>query len=437
MRLLSLFLRCMRREPLGRDHTEQIADASLVPTPGHRELAVAKRRFGAALLMPLPRLGFPRLHHDERGQMLPLMAAAMGFMVVAGVMTIDVGLILDERREAQAAADFAALAAAQDLPADPLDPQLATKLATAQATAADYLRRNGFDPADADVTATITTSYGGGVDKIEVVVTRPREWTFGRVFRLGPVNVQGRAVARADSVPRDVLVVLDRSGSMCEFTHGGGGCPNPPGDPDGNGMDDWQPFDQMRDAATGFGDKFRPFVDGAVFDQMGLVSYATDASLDLALTTDFGAGSAYDAAIDGMSPNGWTNIGHALYLARTELEAEAARGAQQVIVLLTDGRANRYLDGGDWDNPDFASCSGGCSAADDDAIQQAQIAASNGIAIYTIGLTGNAGQALMQQIADIGATQGPGGQFFDVTDPSDLDAAFAEIAALLNFALIE
>lgn len=43
----------------------------------------------------------------------------------------------------------------------------------------------------------------------------------------------------------------------------------------------------------------------------------------------------------------------------------------------------------------------------------------------------------MQQIADIGATQGSGGQFFDVTDPSDLDAAFIEIAALLSFALVE
>ena len=374
MRLLSFFLRRMRRKPLGHHQAKQIADSSLVPTPGHRELAVAKRRFSAALLMP--RRGFQVFHHDERGQMFPMMMAAMGFVVVIGVMTIDVGLLLDERREAQAAADFAALAAAQDLPADPLDPQLAAKLATAEATAADYLRRNGFNPADADVTASITTNYNGGGDRIEVVVNRPRAWVFGKVFGLAPITIQGRAVARADSVPRDIAVVLDRSGSMCEFTHGGGGCPNPPGDPDGNGMADWQPFDQMRDAATGFSDNFRPFVDGALFDQMSIVSYATDASLELALTTDFGtSGSAYETAIDGMAPNGWTNIGHALYLARTELQASAPRGAQQVIVLLTDGLANRYLSGGTWDSPSFSTCSGGCASADQDALDQAQLAA--------------------------------------------------------------
>lgn len=445
------FLRWSRGDALDSRAAARIAAASRVPELSDRDLALARQRLRGELRDAQPHRG-PRglvvdaargalaaLHRGERGQSAPLMVLAMGLLLVGGVMVIDVGLMLDERREVQAAADFAALAGSQDLPSDPLDPQVSVKLATAQTTALDYLRRNGYDTADPEVRATVTTNYQGEISRIEVVVEQPRDWLLGGVFGLTTLNVSGRAVAEADSQPRDIVVVLDRSGSMCEFTHGAGGsCPNPPGDPDGNGIDDWQPFDQMRDAANGFSGKFRPFVGGDVFDQLGIVSYASDASLDLSLTTDYGPASAYEAAIDGMAPAGWTNIGHALYRARTELSAATPRGAAQVIVLLSDGRANRYVSGSSYETgPSFSSCSGGCSAADADAVAQATLAAQDGAAIYTIGLTSSAGTALLQQIADIGAAQGGGGQFFDVDDPSDLDATFTEIANLVGFGLIE
>ena len=93
------------------------------------------------------------------------------------------------------------------------------------------------------MSATVVTNYQGELDRIEVMVDQSRDWLVGSIFGLTTVNVRGRAVAEADSQPRDVVVVLDRSGSMCDFTHPSGGCPNPPGDPDGNGVDDWEPFD--------------------------------------------------------------------------------------------------------------------------------------------------------------------------------------------------
>ena len=43
----------------------------------------------------------------------------------------------------------------------------------------------------------------------------------------------------------------------------------------------------------------------------------------------------------------------------------------------------------------------------------------------------------MQDIAQIAATSGCGGQFFDVDDPADLNATFSQIAELLNYVLIE
>ena len=103
------------------------------------------------------------------------MVLALGLLLVMAVMSIDIGLMLDERRQVQAAADFASLAAAQELPGDPLDPQLATKLANADATALEYLRRNGYDPADPAVSATVVTNYQGELDRIEVMVDQSRD----------------------------------------------------------------------------------------------------------------------------------------------------------------------------------------------------------------------------------------------------------------------
>src|SRR5690606_38079786 len=153
-------------------------------------------------------------------------------------------------------------------------------------------------------------------------------------------------------------VVLDRSGSMCLFTHGGpmNNCPVPPGDPDGNGIADWEPFDTMREAAVGFSERFEPTVSGFDFDRLAVVSYANTATLDQSLTSDVGEDSAYSDAIDALVPQDRTNIGHAIAVARQELQANGAFGTEKVIVVLTDGVANRYRSGGSDANPIFSNC---------------------------------------------------------------------------------
>jgi hypothetical protein len=572
---------------------------------------------------------------DERGQSMPLMILAAGLSLVGGVLVIDLGLLFDEKREAQAAADFAALAAAQDLPRSPLDPDLVTKIATAQQTASDYLKWNCYDPDDPDITATITTTYSGDVDKIEVRVERPRPWVIGQIFGLSDIDVGGRAVAAANALPRDVAVVLDRSGSMCLFSHGGpkGWCdeataragtsssaPNPltaeipagigdlvvvgatagnggtytaqngftmtsnqtsggtmtlgtaqklstggpetismqhsspnrqqlvgmtlrrnaadvaqiggwqtglanhsapagtdrtlvfvagwedSGNPDLKyvryggrnltlvrkgkapdsgtkaGVEVWmlhdagvaaagsndftvswdegvsnsvyahaffentqqaplglyEPFDAMRSAADTFKDNFEPFVEGVPFDYLSLVSYNSEARLEQGLTLDYaGSPNAFSTALWAMIPETSTNIGHAIYVARTELANNGTPGSAKVIVLLTDGMANQYRSGGTDDDPVFTRCFDPCTAAEDYARAEATLAAQQGMAIYTIGLTENAGEQLLIDIANIGATIGAGGQFFDVDDPAGLNDTFDQIAELLNFALVE
>ena len=127
------------------------------------------------------------------------MAVAIGMALVGGVLVVDVGLLFGERASAQSAADLAALAAAQELPDDASDPDAAAKWATAEATAIDYLRNNGYDVADADVSGTATANYGGDYGQIEVRVSRNRSWIFGSIFGLGEATVGARAVAEYET----------------------------------------------------------------------------------------------------------------------------------------------------------------------------------------------------------------------------------------------
>ncbi|MDA1062347.1 MAG: VWA domain-containing protein [Chloroflexi bacterium] len=566
---------------------------------------------------------------------MPLMVLAVAMALVGGVLVIGIGLLLDEKRQAQAAADFAALAAAQDLPRSVADPDLAAKIAAAELSAAEYLDWNGYDASDPNVSTNIVTNYAGNIDKIEVRVSRPRPWLIGQIFGLADVDVGGRAVAAANALPRDVAVALDRSGSMCLFSHGGpksvcdevtaragapGSSPNPltaaiqaesgdmviagatagqsgsysaqngfvvatnqnanstmtfatvqklsgggsetisvqhtnpnrqelvgmtlrrgsadvvqlggwqtgldnhnapagidrslvfiagwedGGFPDLNsvryggrdltlvrkgeipssgskvGVEIWmlsaaeialasnndftvnwdegvssfryahaffehtaqtplgayEPFDTMRNAAESFVDTFQPVVEGAPFDFVSLVSYNSEALLEQGLTQDYvGAGNALSTALWAMVPATSTNIGHAIAVARMELADHGTPGSVKMIVLLTDGQANRYRTGGTDLAPTFVNCTEPCALADEYALDEATIAAQQGIAIYTIGLTASAGGQLLIDIANIGATLGGGGQFFEVDDPSALSETFDQISELLNYALVE
>lgn len=100
---------------------------------------------------------------------------------------------------------------------------------------------------------------------------------------------------------------------------------------------------------------------------VGLVQFSTNAVLDLGLTGNL---AAANSALDAMSQQfGQTNHAAAFALAASELSANGRAGAQQAIVLVTDGEANQP--GG---NPLIA------------AISAADGAKSDGILIFTIGV---------------------------------------------------
>jgi Flp pilus assembly protein TadG len=119
---------------------------------------------------------------DERGSVLVITAVAMVAMLGMAAFTIDVGSWYQVKRHVQEAADAAALAGAQDLPASE---------ATATADATAYVTKNlpGVTP-----TITFPTST-----EIKVVVSTTAPSFFGKVFGVTSANVSATSVASETS----------------------------------------------------------------------------------------------------------------------------------------------------------------------------------------------------------------------------------------------
>jgi hypothetical protein len=205
------------------------------------------------------------------------------------------------------------------------------------------------------------------------------------------------------------MLVLDRSGSTGEGS-------SPP------------PIYYAKEGATAFVDQLDPDVD-----QVGLVSYATAATLDHELASGVSGFNSVKDAIDGLSDGGYTNIGDAVWAAQQELESGRHNPeAVPVIVVLTDGIANRSHDG-DWCTTWPASP----TVCTQDAINQAAAAKANGTIIFTIGLSlvwdsYPDAVALARDVLQTMATQPWSSYYFETTDPPNLQGIFEQIAAIIT-----
>lgn len=127
------------------------------------------------------------------------------------------------------------------------------------------------------------------------------------------------------TVPRDVMIVLDRSGSMSEATASGG-----------------VKIQEARDAAS----LFVTMIRQGEGHKVGLVSFSTSASKDFDLsdindgnvTALVGPPPHSGGIVGGLNPNGTTTIGGGLGLAIDQFSGTTSR--DEVILLLTDGMEN-------------------------------------------------------------------------------------------------
>jgi len=153
-------------------------------------------------------------------------------------------------------------------------------------------------------------------------------------------------------------------------------------------------------------------------DRVGLVVYTSAdgaARLESSLTTDFGQIEQITRQRQAGHYDPYTNIGAGMQVARTELQRQGRPGALKMIVLMTDGIANRPVS---------------TSVARQLVQDEARRAAEQRFPIISISLGAAADQALMQGVAD--TTAGvhfniPGGQSVAAYE-ADLKDVFRRIA---------
>jgi len=149
---------------------------------------------------------------------------AVSLLAIFGVVAIalDGGLLLDNHRRVQSAADAAALAAADDLFSNygsntGLDPS-----GTAKASALLTAAANGFnnDGATSVVTVNIPPKSGNFVGKAgyaEVIVQLNQKRNFSSVFGSGNLHVTSRAVAHGNPGNIGILILNPTLQGACEI----------------------------------------------------------------------------------------------------------------------------------------------------------------------------------------------------------------------------
>ena len=178
-------------------------------------------------------------------------------------------------------------------------------------------------------------------------------------------------------------------------------------------------------------DKFLEFLDPDL-DQVGLASYATSASVDVQLTSDFDAITSTLYTID---PTGCTNISDGIYAGINGL-MDGRINAVHIMILLSDGWSNTWA--GSWacacdTSPPcpYDTCYEGTSEPWGKVRQAYEWARDNQVIIFTIGQGACVNEDLLQEIADETF-----GRYYWAPTTDELDEIFQRIAEYIFLRLI-
>jgi Flp pilus assembly protein TadG len=163
-----------------------------------------------------------KLLKDESGQTLVLMACFMGIIALGFLaLAIDVGYFFQQKRMAQAAADAAAIAAAEEIGSG--------NSANAQSVANAIAKMNGMDTTLAKNPAVVqlntppsTGSYSGNSSYTEVIVTKPISALFLGAFNSNrnTMTVVARAVGGGSLSSPDCVCLEASSGVGLSLDNG-------------------------------------------------------------------------------------------------------------------------------------------------------------------------------------------------------------------------
>jgi hypothetical protein len=167
-----------------------------------------------------------RAARRERAQILPLIALSLVALLGIAAFAIDVGFAYYGKRQLQSATDAAALAGAQDLP------NAATAITTATSYAAantpSNLSFNFSYQVSCTNTAVVATGCTAAVNpnQLTVSATGQTQTWFARIFGINhfDLTAHANACSPCSSTPVDIVIAIDRTGSMCTPTDSAGNC---------------------------------------------------------------------------------------------------------------------------------------------------------------------------------------------------------------------
>jgi len=351
-------------------------------------------------------------HRDRRGATLVLIVFLMIVIVGMAAFALEVGRMYLVRSQLQAAVDAGALAANLKLRNNPDD------IDGAAAAARDFVRRNrvGWLVTVPEKAIEVQTGHWNTetrsfemdvepIDSVQVLARQDDEpLFFGRVLNRTRFSVPRSAVASGGSQPLDVVMVLDLSGSMAD--EGRIDALRNAGPVFVDVLDDMGDNDQI--AVMGYGalpSRYNPKAmghNGVVYNQApGQLKPSSDGEwvgvLEATLTKNFNFLKGNVLTKGNLAPakyiDGWTPTGAAIRDAAHYLENNAREDVKKVIVLMSDGYANRPLDNG----PGYA-------------LDMADYADGLDIDVYTISLGNDADISFMEDIAER-----TGAKHFDAT----------------------
>ena len=295
--------------------------------------------------------------------LLPLLLGVVG-------LVLDIGHGYSVQRKLQATADAAALAGAANLPS------ISSAVSTAESYGAAPGERNALNPNDnisENVTTKCLSTFPGCTTANAVTVTESAKINtlFARVLGVDSFTVKAKSTACSPcgSKPLDIMIVLDRTGSMCMD--------------DNNQPNNCVDLTNARNGIETFLDLMNPQLDhvglavlppapssgnlcgtpsyvtrsGSNFPSSGYEDFYSSQSAPyvvVPLSSDYASrtgtlnsSSRLISTLNCLPAAGWTAYAKALEAAQQELVTDGRSGVQKAIVLFSDGAANtgpRYLD---------------------------------------------------------------------------------------------
>jgi len=334
--------------------------------------------------------------NDRQGAMLVLICVMIFAFLATVALSVDIAYMHLIKSELRSATDAAAKAAAETLartqnPASAIARGKEIARLNSVANRGLELRDSDFELGRSIVGPSgkfVFSTSSSPVNSVRVMGTRINgslggsvNLFFGRMFNTA--TFQPQETATATYIERDVVLVIDRSGSMLDF----------------NKLVD------LKAAIVVFNSVL---ASSPVNERVGLASYSTGATEDVELTEDL---SIINSRVRSLRADGFTNISGGIDAGGNIMNRGRSRAfVERTMIVLTDGMENRGR-------------RASLAAADQ---------ANDGVVIHAITFGRDADRRTMQEVARIGK-----GRYFHANNGTQLEEVFREIALTLSSILTE